>query len=332
MRRTLSSTVLAVFALVATTVSACADEEVRSLTIQAAPIKFATGEDAAKIVGKLVHRGSLRLTSPDKNFGGLSGLIVSEEGERFLAITDASHWLTGKLAYGDGKLMGASGIEIGPLLDLDGDALDGKAGDAEGLTGSLEGDVFVGFERNHRIWRYAFGKHGLKARAERVATPEELGQAPDNSGLEGITLLQDGRILALTEAFIDDQGNYRGWLIATDGTAEAEAIALRPRMPFQLTDARQLANGDVLTLERRFSQTGGIGFALRRIPASAIAPGGVLDGNVVADVGMNFIIDNMEGLAVRRTEEGKTLVYIVSDDNFNTPPQQTLLMMFELKE
>jgi len=58
----------------------------------------------------------------------------------------------------------------------------------------------------------------------------------------------------------------------------------------------------------------------------------VLDGEVVADVGMNFMIDNMEGLSVRKGADGETLVYVVSDDNFNTPLQQTLLMMFELKD
>jgi hypothetical protein len=52
----------------------------------------------------------------------------------------------------------------------------------------------------------------------------------------------------------------------------------------------------------------------------------------VADVGMNFIIDNMEGLSVRKTADGKTLVYAISDDNFNAPLQQTLLMMFELRD
>jgi hypothetical protein len=47
---------------------------------------------------------------------------------------------------------------------------------------------------------------------------------------------------------------------------------------------------------------------------------------------MNFIIDNMEGLSVRTGEDGETLVYVVSDNNFNGPIQQTLLMMFELKD
>jgi len=138
--------------------------------------------------------------------------------------------------------------------------------------------------------------------------------------------------LALTEAFADDAGNYRGWLIAPDGKVSAGDLALKPRMPFELTDVRQLANGDVLTLERRFNTIGGIGFEMRRIAGSTVSEGAVLDGEVVADAGMNFIIDNMEGLSVRKGADGETLVYLASDDNFNAPLQQTLIMMFELKD
>mgnify|MGYP002139415430 CR=1 FL=1 len=109
-------------------------------------------------------------------------------------------------------------------------------------------------------------------------------------------------------------------------------ITLKRRSPFDLTDVRQLANGDVLTLERRFSRTGGVGFEMRRITAKNIGPDAPMEAELLADVGMNFIIDNMEGLSVRTNEDGRTIVYLLSDDNFNAPLQQTLLMMFELKD
>jgi hypothetical protein len=307
-----------------------AGDAVKPLAIEARALPFSTGEDARSTVGKLVHRGTLRLTSDDGEFGGISGLIVSDDGTRFLAITDASHWLTGALDYRDGKLVGARGAEIGPLLAPDGGALSGKDGDAEGMAGSLDGDVYVSFEGKHRIWRYPFGADGLGARPTVVATPGDLARASANKGLEGITRLNDGRLLALTESLHDENGDIRGWLLADD--AEALPVLLKRRAPYDLTDVRQLENGDVLTLERRFNQWSGVGFAMRRIAAPKFPPSAPLDGEVVADVGMNFIIDNMEGLAVRKGADGETFVYVVSDDNFNAPLQQTLLMMFELKD
>ncbi|NOT41480.1 MAG: hypothetical protein HOP13_13400 [Alphaproteobacteria bacterium] len=322
----LAASAAAAFALYAT----AEPRDARVLNVQVSSLPFSTGEDAKSYVGKLRHRGTLKLTSDDADFGGLSGLIVSDDGARFLAITDNSNWLTGTLSYRDGKLTGLKGTSIAPLLDSKGRKLSGKDGDAEGLAGSIDGDVFVSFERDHRIWRYGFGKDGLAAKPVVVPTPAELKGVPDNKGLEGIALLSDGRLLALTEAFHDDGGNIRGWLLK-DG-ADPGAITLARRMPFDLTDVRQLPDGDVLTLERRFNRAGGVGFEMRRIEGADVAGGATLDGAVVADVGMNFIIDNMEGLSVRKGEDGETLVYVVSDDNFNAPVQQTLLMMFELKD
>lgn len=320
----------AVLAVVVCAAGVRAEDGVRALAIEARSVPFATDEDATALVGKLKHLGSLRLTSDDDDFGGLSGLIVSDDGKRFLAITDVSHWLTGEITYRDGHLAGVRGVEIGPLLAPDGSVLKGKDGDAEGLTGSLDGDVYVSFEGDHRIWRYSFGKDGLAAKPDVVATPAELKRAPGNSGLEGIALLSDGRLLALTEAFHDDQGDIRGWLLKAG--EDPAALTLKRRPPFDLTDVRQLPNGDVLTLERRFSRAGGVGFEARRIPGDSVKADAVLDGEVIGEVGMSRIIDNMEGLAVRKDEDGRTLVYLISDDNFSAPLQQNLLMMFELKE
>jgi hypothetical protein len=234
------------------------------------------------------------------------------------------------LRYRDDKLVGARGVEIGPLIAPDGTALRGKAGDAEGLAGSLDGEVYVSFEGKPRIWRYAYAKSGMRAPPVALETPADLDRAPRNGGLEGIARLGDGRLQALTESFRDDNGTIRGWLIGEG--RDPEPLVLKRRAPFDLTDVRQLPNGDVLTLERRFNRIGGVGFEMRRIPGSSLARDALLDGDVVADVGMNFIIDNMEGLSLRQDADGRTIVYIVSDDNFNAPLQQTLLMMFELKD
>jgi hypothetical protein len=320
---------VALAAAVAMSAASAADETPRPVTIEARNVAFSTGEDAKKSVGKLVHRGTLRLMTPDSDFGGISGLIVSDDGTQFLAITDASHWLTGTLQYRDGRLSGVTGGEIGPLIAPDGSILKGKMGDAEGLAGRLDGDVYVSFEGRHRIWRYPFAREGMRGTPSVVATPTDLSSAPPNGGLEGIALLNDGKLLALTESFHDAAGNIRGWVL--DQGADPRQVLLKQRPPFDVTDVRQLDNGDVLTLERRFSTFGGVGFQMRRIPSAALAASEVMDGEIVADAGMNFMIDNMEALSVRKGANGETLVTIASDDNFNAPLQQTLIMLFELK-
>ena len=53
-------------------------------------------------------------------------------------------------------------------------------------------------------------------------------------------------------------------------------------------------------------------------------------GRQIADFHRPINVDNMEALSVTR-EQGRTIVWIASDDNYN-PLQRTLLMKFALAE
>ena len=343
--------------LMAETRSGCAPAS-RPLSIETTSVPLAANADTVR-VGKLLYRGGLQMDSGEAAFGGLSAIVVSADGSRFVAVTDESHWILGRLTYEDGNLSGATGERIAPLLAPDASpvrdkptalrgkptALRGKDGDAEGLAATsagLDGDLFVSFEGDHRLWRYAFGRDGVLAVPTGMPLPADARSASPNEGIEGLTLLRDGRLLAMSERFRDEARRFRAWLMPAqhvDGnvanasaTEIAEPLALAPLEPFSLTDVRQLDNGDLLTLERRYHPGSGVGMQMRRIPASLVHGGAVLDGEVVAELGAGFTIDNMEGLSVRRGESGETLVYVVSDDNFNAPAQRTLLMMFELED
>jgi hypothetical protein len=82
-------------------------------------------------------------------------------------------------------------------------------------------------------------------------------------------------------------------------------------------------------LERRY--TPGVGNAVRflRVPRTEIGPDRRVSGEVVGAVGVPLTVDNFEGVAVRTGDDGETLIYVISDDNFN-PLQRTLLMLFEV--
>ena len=57
-----------------------------------------------------------------------------------------------------------------------------------------------------------------------------------------------------------------------------------------------------------------------------------LEGKEIAEFTMHENIDNMEGLSLRRTPDGKTLLYMISDDNYDHLKQRTVLLMFELAQ
>lgn len=283
-------------------------------------------------LGALLYQGGLHLFDEDEDFGGLSGLLVSPDGKHFLAVSDKAFWVSGDLAYRRGELIGVRNIDVKRMRDLDGKKIEDKEwGDAESLIGTIGGEVFVSFERRHRIWRYTLsGKDWHKAPAIEVDLPREVEELKSNSGLEGITFLKDGSrsLLLVSEDTRDAEGNSLGWLVRPGGFF---ALAVKDNPPFKVTDLATLPNGDVLLLERRYTPAAGPGYQIRRVAGETIQPGAVLDGPVLARASLPYSLDNMEGLDVRVDERGHVLLYIVSDDNYN-PLQRTLLLTFRLMD
>ena len=93
-----------------------------------------------------------------------------------------------------------------------------------------------------------------------------------------------------------------------------------------LTDAAFLPDGDLIVLERHFDFKTGLDIRIRRFPVSAIRPGATVDGTVLFKADLSEQIDNMEGMAVRVTESGETMLTLVSDDNQNRLLQRTILL------
>ena len=58
---------------------------------------------------------------------------------------------------------------------------------------------------------------------------------------------------------------------------------------------------------------------------------GELSGRELGRLEAPLTVDNFAGLAVRRDALGRTLIYLVSDDNFK-PYQRTVVMQFRLAE
>ena len=67
---------------------------------------------------------------------------------------------------------------------------------------------------------------------------------------------------------------------------------------------------------------------LLRVRGGDIVAGARLSGTLLAELPARLSIDNMECLSVR-VVDGRTRVYVMSDDNYN-PLQRTLLLVFEL--
>lgn len=293
-------------------------------TVAAAALRYDGAAEAR--IGALRFLGGIRLSSDDPDFGGFSALHVSGDGERFLSVSDRGAWLRGRLRYAEGRLVGAERLEMAPVEDRAGARVQRTYRDAESLVFE-NGRALVGFERRHRIWAYDFAGDAIGP-AGVTAAPAGLARAPDNGGLEALARLPGGRLVAIAERYRNGADDLRGWL--RDGDQWSEISIAAPR-PFGVTDAAPGPDGDLYLLERHFSTLGGMRVNILRVAAADIAPGARLEGTRLARLDARRRIDNFEGLSLRRDGEGRTLIYLISDDNFNAI-QKTLLYMFEVME
>ncbi|MFQ5829844.1 MAG: esterase-like activity of phytase family protein [Candidatus Methylomirabilia bacterium] len=295
--------------------------------VEAVPIELDPETPGRRRIGGLTFLSGFELRSADSRFGGLSGLALSADGDSLYAVSDNGYWLTARLRHdANGRLAGLTAWEIAPLLTPEGRVLRGQLRDAEALARDQDGSLIVAFEHAHRVWRYPPPPAAFTAPAQPLRAPAELADAPANGGLEAVTVLPDGSLLALAEEFKNPDGSLKGWLIEKIGFA---LVSYLPSKGFSPTDLATLASGDVLLLERRYSVISGPAARIRRLSGASVRAAARLQGEVIAQLELPLAVDNFEGLAVREDPEMGTLLYLISDDNFS-PLQRTLLLQFRL--
>ena len=293
-------------------------------------------------VGALRYRGGLEITSPDGRFGGWSGLLVSADGEHILSQSDEGHWLRATLSYDkNGNLAGIAEGQLADMQAQDGSKLGPKLeADAEGLAAltdkGLYGPVAVSFERDARIWRYDVTS-SLDVPPTEIPAPKDIRTLDFNSGLEGLTQFSPDLLFTVAETPQIRGNDHPAWLVPIPGRKNAgfaAQLSVVHHDPYEISDAAMSPDRSQLYLLERhyFGPVRGVVVAVRRVAASDVKPSARLGGNEIAQFTMHENIDNMEGLALRRDSHGKTLLYMISDDNYNLVLQRTVLLMFEVEK
>ncbi|RED17389.1 esterase-like activity of phytase family protein [Parasphingopyxis lamellibrachiae] len=298
----------------------------RPFAIHAAPVALDGGNPSRRDIGGLHYLGGWVLTSENPDFGGISAMVL--EGDGFVAIGDAGGLF--RFALDDaGAIMRADIAELpaGPIPDDGGDVRK-RDRDAEALARDPEtGRYWVAFERANGFWRF----DGAFDRSEANAAPEAMADWPSNGGAEAMVRLDDGRFLIFSEAG-NGPGDSREVLLFAGDPVEGGLAPLRlgyrPPDAHRITDAALLPDGRLLILNRDFSIMGGVSVILSITSLDTLVAGTILESEIVARLDPPVTIDNMEALAVEE-QDGRTIVWMASDDNFN-PLQRTLLLKFEL--
>ena len=71
-------------------------------------------------------------------------------------------------------------------------------------------------------------------------------------------------------------------------------------------------------------------FSAKSLPLNKDDREQIVVGQLIAELTLPLNIDNFEGISTRSDVNGGVIIYLISDDNFNSR-QRTLLMVFEFK-
>lgn len=280
----------------------------------------------------LRFEGGLSLDASHEMFGGFSGLDISQDGSRVIAISDEGWLLSVRLETEGQLLTGASDARLAPLVGIDGRPFASKwDSDAEAVTFSQDRrHAYVGFERNIRIKRYEISEDGLFINPSLIDIPALMQNAPRNRAIEALVKLHNGPMAGGLLAFLEKPleeaiGNPQGWLLREGEEPVAFAIPLTE--PYAITGAAEDSEGRIYLLERHFFPLTGPQIRIRRFIAEELVAG-YGAGELILEAGMEDFIDNFEGIGVHQTQ-GRIYLTIISDDNFNLL-QRNLLYRFSL--
>lgn len=292
--------------------------------IRLAPVHLNPHRPDRTEVDRLHFQSGFALSAPDERFGGFSGLWLSDDAATMIAASDGGFlWELALEHDADGRLVGVRPVRVVVPAGLDGDPTFRLDQNVEALAEVSSPDQLVlAYEGTHRVRGFPMGD--LEAVPTAWPRPQALEER-SNHGIEGLASLGDGRLVALIEGGTKGEN---GWIL--DRTDGARAFAYAPAFGFEPTGAAR--HGEHLwILERRFSWVGGFQSRIARVPLADIREGARIEGEEIAHLRPPLTTENLEAIAVRQDAAGRTVLYLLSDDNFNVL-QRTLLLQFTLIE
>jgi hypothetical protein len=277
--------------------------------------------------------------------GGLSSLqlrTVSKDGvATFLTVSDQGSFvqfsaaLPGATPGPAGQALLRSGL-IAPIRDARGQPLAGdREVDAEGLA-RLPRGWMVSLERHHRLLKVDEATVMLGGASSPGPHLTGFDGIEPNGGMEALTRLPDGRMLASAEYGPGKAGELGArlsvpyWVFALDQKGPVRPTGRFANTTlFGITEARVFGT-DLWLLKREYDPVVQVTMAL--VETCPLA--GVLAGAPVCTRQLRlappFPTDNFEGLAfVRDPRDGATWMAMLSDDNFSKD-QRTLLLWFKV--
>ena len=285
---------------------------------QAVPEKTGLEQSAFTVEAAFVLRSSHR------HFGGMSGLWLSNDARRLVSVGDSGWVWQARLHHDDhGRLIDIDDWFALSLADRPENPDFVFSHDAEALAVDGDRGLVVAYEGQHRLQRLSFPD--FQNLSLPIPAPAGLGR-PSNSGIEALADLEDGRLLAIAEGVGARGGKgLAAWLI---GQNRIDDLVYRPSPNFAPTGIDRLGS-TMYVVERQFSLLGGFQSRILAVPAEQLTSGNVFEGELLARFRYGDLGENFEAITARQAPDGRIMIYLLSDDNFNVF-QQTVLLQLSL--
>ena len=259
----------------------------------------------------------------DERLGGLSGMLLSEDGTEIIAVSDRGVLFEGRLERSgdEARLVRVTTVQSAALQTPRGTPLGRFAIDGEGMTRAPDGGFYITFEAEHRLRYYP----GFGQRARPRPAHQDFARLQNNSGLEALASGADGIVYAIPErsgALDRPFPVYR-----FDGTRWDVPFTVPRRPPFLPVGADIGPDGRLYLLERDFQMLGGFATRLRRFEIGSDE----LFGEATLLETRFGTLDNMESISIWRGPDGRLRVLMLADDNFNLF-QRNLLVEFVIED
>lgn len=305
--------------------------------------------------------GALELhpKDPSEYDGGFSGLWVSKDCSRLITVSDysqaqlnskkyqnllhLSHWYEANIEYDQhDTLLKISEVKrSGPIKDESGNTI---VFGTEGIA-AVGDNLLISFDHRDALLLFKVEPFSLNGTPNNIVS-QGLSNWPkmdQDKGAEAVTALDDNHLLVIHEKSspnVNHPSERYAWIVDIEDGSSKQIVYQASLTP---KGAETLSNGDVLILEKKFSddtsltQVRVVLLPKNEIDAAMSGKKQLLSGNTILDATKNYF-DNFEGIAACQ-RRGKQYVFLISDNNGDWPramnknrenPQRTLLLRFKL--
>ena len=261
--------------------------------------------------------GSKILKYEDQDFGGISGLTISENGENFVFLSDKSFFFKGKIIRDNlNKIIELKILDKGQLSSSTGEILTGKNIDSESIVKIDKSGYYVSFESNNRIMYH----ETLESPGKFIPKHSDFDKLLFNDGIEALAIKENGELYALPE--LPPKGKDYHPIYKFNNNEWSIIDKIKIDQGFKVVDAEMIDDENLITLERKFSFYDGFKIRLRRI----IFEKNIIKNSEILLESLPWEYYNFEGLGKWKDSNGNIYLTMVSDNQFSP------LLKTEVKE